>query len=51
MRVTEDEEIAGIDQAEHAESAYDFSGTGGGVIGSAAHAPALAAVHTKKVDA
>src|SRR5882757_987658 len=30
MRVSEDEEVAGIDQAEHAETAYDFSGTGGG---------------------
>ncbi len=30
MRVSEDEEVAGIDQAEHAETAYDFSGAGGG---------------------
>ncbi|MGW4435325.1 ammonium transporter [Streptomyces sp. NPDC004596] len=53
MRVTEDEEISGIDQAEHAESAYDFSGTGGGVIGSAAPAPgpATAPKPSKKVDA
>ncbi|MGW0884181.1 ammonium transporter [Streptomyces sp. NPDC002671] len=51
MRVTEDEEISGIDQAEHAETAYDFSGAGGGVIGSAAHAPTLAAAQSKKVDA
>ena len=29
MRVTEDDEVAGIDQAEHAETAYDFSGAGG----------------------
>ncbi|MGW0630787.1 ammonium transporter [Streptomyces sp. NPDC002758] len=48
MRVTEDEEVSGIDQAEHAETAYDFSGAGGGVVGSAA--PALAA-ESKKVDA
>ncbi|WP_128382443.1 ammonium transporter [Streptomyces cavernae] len=27
MRVSEDTEVAGIDQAEHAETAYDFSGT------------------------
>ncbi|MFD6419647.1 ammonium transporter [Streptomyces sp. NPDC060194] len=30
MRVSEDVEVAGIDTAEHAESAYDFSGAGGG---------------------
>ncbi|MFF3467855.1 ammonium transporter [Streptomyces sp. NPDC001984] len=48
MRVTEDEEVSGIDQAEHAETAYDFSGAGGGVVGSAA--PTLAA-ESKKVDA
>jgi ammonium transporter, Amt family len=50
MRVTEDEEVSGIDQAEHAETAYDFSGTGGGVVGSSA-APAPAATQSKKVDA
>ncbi|RMB84417.1 ammonium transporter [Streptomyces shenzhenensis] len=49
MRVTEDEEVSGIDQAEHAETAYDFSGAGGGVVGTAA--PALAAKQSKKVDA
>ncbi|MFI6473816.1 ammonium transporter [Streptomyces sp. NPDC050516] len=30
MRVPEDDEISGIDQVEHAETAYDFSGAGGG---------------------
>jgi ammonium transporter, Amt family len=50
MRVTEDEEVSGIDQAEHAETAYDFSGTGGGVVGGSA-APAPAATQSKKVDA
>ncbi|MEU5079373.1 MULTISPECIES: ammonium transporter [Streptomyces] len=49
MRVTEDEEISGIDQAEHAETAYDFSGAGGGVAGIATAAPAAA--QTRKVDA
>ncbi|MFE7976280.1 ammonium transporter [Streptomyces shenzhenensis] len=49
MRVTEDEEVSGIDQAEHAETAYDFSGAGGGVVSTAA--PALAATQSKKVDA
>ncbi|MGW6906366.1 ammonium transporter [Streptomyces sp. NPDC054940] len=50
MRVTEDEEVAGIDQAEHAETAYDFSGAGGGAVKTAPAAPAAAAA-SKKVDA
>src|SRR5690606_37526632 len=49
MRVPEDDEVAGIDQAEHAETAYDFSGTGGGSRTTAAPAPAPA--QSKKVDA
>ncbi|MFJ9845159.1 ammonium transporter [Kitasatospora sp. NPDC101155] len=31
FRVTEEVEVAGIDQAEHAESAYDFSAVGAGL--------------------
>ncbi|GGL97135.1 ammonium transporter [Streptomyces fumigatiscleroticus] len=52
MRVTEDEEVAGIDQAEHAETAYDFSGAGGGAAARTA-VPAAPAAETasKKVDA
>ncbi|WP_031485127.1 ammonium transporter [Streptomyces bicolor] len=50
MRVSEDEEVAGIDQAEHAETAYDFSGAGGGAAKTAVAAPAAAAA-SKKVDA
>jgi Amt family ammonium transporter len=49
MRVSEDAEVSGIDQAEHAETAYDFSGAGGGIAGTVASA--LAATETKKVDA
>lgn len=53
MRVTEDDEISGIDQGEHAETAYDFSGAGGGAAlrtaGSAQGS--TAAARTKKVDA
>ncbi|MFD8740324.1 ammonium transporter [Streptomyces sp. NPDC059618] len=49
MRITEEEEVSGIDQAQHAETAYDFSGTGGGVI--AGSATAVPATETKKVDA
>jgi Amt family ammonium transporter len=50
MRVSEDEEISGIDQAEHAETAYDFSGAGGGAARTAVPAGA-AAPQSKKVDA
>ncbi|MFE5817244.1 ammonium transporter [Streptomyces sp. NPDC056479] len=50
MRVSEDDEVAGIDQAEHAETAYDFSGAGGGAARTAAPAP-VAAAASKKVDA
>jgi Amt family ammonium transporter len=52
MRVSEDDEVAGIDQAEHAETAYDFSGAGGGAARTAA-APAPVAVpaENRKVDA
>ncbi|MYV43662.1 ammonia channel protein, partial [Streptomyces sp. SID1328] len=50
MRVPEDEEVSGIDQSQHAETAYDFSGTGGGVVGGST-AQALAAAKNKKVDA
>jgi Amt family ammonium transporter len=46
MRVAEDEEVSGIDQAEHAETAYDFSGAGGGVSGGSAILS-----DAKKVDA
>ncbi|GAA1502555.1 ammonium transporter [Streptomyces synnematoformans] len=40
FRVSEDEELAGVDQSQHAESAYDYSGVGS----AAAGAPATAAV-------
>ncbi|HZF92452.1 MAG TPA: ammonia channel protein, partial [Streptomyces sp.] len=53
MRVPEDDEVAGIDQAEHAETAYDFSGAGGGTSRSASvpAAPVAAQAESKKVDA
>ncbi len=50
MRVSEDDEVAGIDQAEHAETAYDFSGAGGGAARTAVTAP-VAPAESKKVDA
>ncbi|MBM4793249.1 ammonium transporter [Streptomyces sioyaensis] len=45
FRVGEDEEVAGIDQASHAETAYDFTGAGGGTVGR------LGEALTKKVNA
>ncbi|MFF8387466.1 ammonium transporter [Streptomyces kanasensis] len=55
MRVTEDDEVVGIDQGEHAETAYDFSGAGGGTAPRrsvpATGDTAAAAQHTRKVDA
>ncbi|GAA1005474.1 ammonia channel protein [Streptomyces sp. F-3] len=62
MRVSEDEEISGIDRSQHAETAYDFTGAGGGVVTAvtspvrpaAQGGPALpsgAATESKKVDA
>ncbi|PNE38743.1 MULTISPECIES: ammonium transporter [Streptomyces] len=49
FRVGEDEEIAGVDQAAHAETAYDFAGAGGGT--TARRTTALGETPTKKVDA
>ncbi len=58
MRVDEDEEVGGIDQVQHAETAYDFSGAGGGsaprttaVPGPVQGAAQSAAQKNKKVDA
>jgi Amt family ammonium transporter len=43
-RVTEEQEIDGIDFAEHGESAYDLDGRSGGVLGGTG---AVAATHAK----
>jgi len=43
-RVSEDEEVDGIDFAEHGESAYDLDGRSGGVLGGAGP---VAAAHAK----
>jgi Amt family ammonium transporter len=52
MRVREDDEITGLDQVEHAETAYDFSGAGGGAAHTAIPGgAAMAAEQNKKVDA
>ena len=51
MRVTEDDEVSGIDQVEHAETAYDFSGAGGGASSRSTAVPTPVAAASKKVDA
>ncbi|GAA1582087.1 ammonium transporter [Streptomyces globosus] len=51
MRVSEDDEVSGIDQVEHAETAYDFSGAGGGAPSRSTAAPVPAAAASKKVTA
>ncbi|GAB2616028.1 ammonium transporter [Streptomyces capparidis] len=49
FRASDEEELAGVDQAFHAETAYDFSAVGGSLAGSAARA--AAAVGTSREDA
>ncbi|MCX5385950.1 ammonium transporter [Streptomyces sp. NBC_00083] len=51
MRVPEDDEISGIDQVEHAETAYDFSGAGGGTSPRRTVAAPGDLAANKKVDA
>ncbi|MFE7134889.1 ammonium transporter [Streptomyces sp. NPDC057638] len=54
MRVDEDVEVSGIDQDEHAETAYDLSGAGGGTRRTAPTPGELASTApapTQKVDA
>jgi ammonium transporter, Amt family len=51
MRVTEDVEVAGIDQEEHAETAYDFSGAGGGTRMAVPASSASAGTKNKRMDA
>lgn len=52
FRLSEDDEVAGVDQAEHAETAYDFLAAGSGLRGHSAIArPAAAAeVETDTAD-
>jgi Amt family ammonium transporter len=49
FRVPEEIEVSGIDQAEHAETAYDFSGIGS--TGHAATPAGAGSAASKKVDA
>ncbi|QFR00581.1 ammonium transporter [Streptomyces phaeolivaceus] len=50
FRASEDDEISGIDQAAHAETAYDFSSAAGSHI-SASTTSSVAAPQSKKVEA
>ncbi|GHH52086.1 ammonium transporter [Streptomyces candidus] len=50
MRVEEDVEVSGIDQTEHAETAYDFTGAGGGAA-PRTPVPGPPVEASKKVDA
>ncbi|WP_338895874.1 ammonium transporter [Streptomyces sp. TG1A-60] len=49
FRASEEDEVAGIDQAAHAETAYDFSSAAGSHI--SASASSVAAPQSKKVEA
>ncbi|WP_079062931.1 ammonium transporter [Peterkaempfera griseoplana] len=53
FRATEDEEVSGIDQAFHAETAYDFASVGSSVARAAAPAaaPSSPVAHKSEVDA
>jgi Amt family ammonium transporter len=49
LRISEDDEVAGIDTTEHAESAYEFAGlgtAGSGSLAGASHAPAQVKVNS-----
>ncbi|MER8187445.1 ammonium transporter [Kitasatospora sp. NPDC094015] len=52
LRVSEDVEVAGIDQAEHAESAYDFSAVGAslGRVSTTASTPSASAATARKTE-
>ncbi|MEU6404417.1 ammonium transporter [Streptomyces sp. NPDC046985] len=49
FRASEEDEVTGLDQSAHAETAYDYSGTGGGL--SSVATASVSASATKKVDA
>ncbi|MBX9395617.1 ammonium transporter [Streptomyces sp. TRM72054] len=51
FRASEDDEVSGIDQAFHAETAYDFSSTAASHISTSAPAQTSTAAASKKVEA
>ena len=50
-RISKDEEVDGIDFAEHGETAYDFGGHAGGVLGGSSSAVAAASAASAKEGA
>jgi Amt family ammonium transporter len=51
FRVTDDEEVTGVDQTLHAETAYDFTGVGSRSVATAGSSSEADASPSKKVDA
>ncbi|MFR9795800.1 ammonium transporter [Streptomyces sp. MS06] len=51
FRATEDDEVTGLDQTAHAETAYDFSSAAGSHIATTAPTQAGPAAESKKVEA
>ncbi|MFF7263322.1 ammonium transporter [Streptomyces sp. NPDC008159] len=51
FRASEEDEITGVDQTQHAETAYDFSSAAGSHISSGATSTVAAATQSKKVEA
>ncbi|MDG5807379.1 ammonium transporter [Streptomyces ossamyceticus] len=51
FRASEEDEITGVDQTQHAETAYDFSSAAGSHISSGVTSTVAAATQSKKVEA
>jgi ammonium transporter, Amt family len=51
FRIPEEDEVNGIDSAEHAETGYDFSSTFGGMFGGSAPTPVSAPAEERSVKA
>ncbi|MFF9034761.1 ammonium transporter [Streptomyces sp. NPDC014892] len=51
FRASEEDEVTGVDQALHAETAYDFSSAAGSHISSSTTSSVAAATESKKVEA
>jgi Amt family ammonium transporter len=49
FRVSTEDEVSGIDEAQHAESAYDFTGSGGG-LGHPTTIPVKSATPAAKLE-
>ena len=51
FRASEEDEVTGVDQTQHAETAYDFSSAAGSHISSSTTSSVAAATESKKVEA